>query len=787
MIKKIILLALLVLNLHYTSAQENSYPSAIKKGMSNTELSTLRAKIYATLGKYPTMFEEYRNESERKVKLVRWRVESSNNRLELYFDEGLQQIGIREERIELWTQMIKDTLTHYLELDFNGVDVALLANNQPIETFVPNAYRTKIAQDEKRKSEPYNGIPLTRHSNSEVYGKGLDMRHIALWASHGYYYETRDKDEPKWKFQRPALFTSIEDLNTFDYTYSYLIPMLENAGAIVISPRERSPQTIEIIADNDASHPYAEVNQISGDWKPQQGGFVIIDTLYEENPFELGTYLTAQGDAQIEYTFERLPKADKYPVWVSYKALSTNQSRVYYSIEHKHGVSQVEVNQRMMGSTWVYLGEWEFETSAKVTLKGGSEGKATLTSDAVRLGSGMGNVSRGGSISGMPRWIEAARYNMQYSGVPKDIYRVGEKEEKEKTPKKTTLGGLDYVDDYKSRGNWVNWLNETQNVPVDLAMGLHTNAGMNDTIFGTLTIHYTNNGKAKLRDGATKFVSQELSDMVLTQITDDMKQLYSPQWTRRSLYDKSYAEISRPLVPAILVEMFSHQDSTDMAYATTPQVKFDMSRAIYKGILKFLAARYSMDYAVQPLAVHNFRMQMVDDTKIRLRWNSTTDILEPTAEPTHYILYTQIGENGKIDEGKIIRRNSEDIEIIADGKIRKYWIVAANQGGRSFRSEILSCGFSKEYQGRDEVETVENISQELSSQVPYIHNYGYVGAIYDWDNTSEFKDNDNPGFGASYKDFVGIGTEGEKFDNTTKQGKEILLEGGSYISIGGIK
>lgn len=782
MIKKIVILTFLILNLQYSSAQETQYPVPIRKGMSNSELSSLRAKIYSTLGKYPKMFDELKNESERKPMLVRWRVESSNNRLELYFNDGLQQIGIRESRIEQWIQMVKDTLTHYLKLDFSGVDIALLANSIPLEKFVPNLYREEFAHDETRSGKPSNGVPLVRYSESEVYGKGLDMRHIAFWPSHGYYYETRD-EEPSWKFQRPALFTSIEDLNTFDYAYNYLVPMLENAGAIVISPRERSPQTIEIIADNDASYPYAEVNQLKGEWQKHQGGFVIIDTLYEENPFELGSYLSSQGDAEIQYTFEKLPKAGKYPVWVSYKALSSNQSVVYYNIEHKHGVSQVEVNQRMMGSTWVYLGEWEFEDSAKVMLKGSTAGKATITSDAVRLGSGMGNVVRGGSISGMPRWVEAARYNMQYSGVPKDIYRVGEDEEREKTPKKTTPGGLDYVDDYKSRGNWVNWLNETQKVPVDLAMGIHTNAGMNDTIFGTLTIHYTNKGKDKLKDGGSKFASRDYSDIVLTQICDDMKELYTPQWTRRSLYDKSYAEISRPLVPAILVEMFSHQDSMDMAYATSPQFKFDMSRAIYKGILKYLASRYSVDYVVQPLPVKNFRMQMVDDTKFRLRWDETFDNLEPSAKPTHYVLYTQEGENGKINEGKIVRRNSEDIEVIADGVIRKYWVVAVNEGGQSFRGEVLSCGFSKGYQSASEVVEIENVCSELSSQVPYIHNYGYAGEVYDWDNTSEFIDNDNPGFGASKKDFVAVGMAGEDFDNTAEKGAEILLEGGSYISI----
>ena len=77
---------------------------------------------------------------------------------------------------------------------------------------------------------------------------GLQNRHLSLWASHGrYYYADRDV----WKWQRPNLFCTNEDLFTQTIVVPYLIPMLQNAGAIVFTPRERDWQTNEIVIDND--------------------------------------------------------------------------------------------------------------------------------------------------------------------------------------------------------------------------------------------------------------------------------------------------------------------------------------------------------------------------------------------------------------------------------------------------------------------------------------------------------------------------------------------------------
>ena len=75
--------------------------------------------------------------------------------------------------------------------------------------------------------------------------------------SHGKYYKN---DKGCWEWQRPRLFCTTEDLFTQSFVIPYIIPMLENAGAIVYTPRERDWQRNEVIVDNDI-HPQGCIYQ----------------------------------------------------------------------------------------------------------------------------------------------------------------------------------------------------------------------------------------------------------------------------------------------------------------------------------------------------------------------------------------------------------------------------------------------------------------------------------------------------------------------------------------------
>ncbi len=742
--------------------------------MTLSEITDLEKQISKTLGTYPELFTPYKDQTVGKVKLEKVELDIDKERIILHLTRQITFIALREELIVEWEDTIKETLTKELDTDFLECRVGLYYNNIPLERFIPNFYRKNIAKDSRRYATPYSGVPLLSDSTMNSYHHGLSSRHIALWASHGYLYESRD-DEPQWKFQRPALFRTIEDLNSFDFVYSYLAPMLENSGAVLVMPRERSVQPKEVIVDNDHTPRGSRLVLHSGEWKSRKGGFKDIDTLRNENPFEEGTYMISSGSSSAEFV-AAIPQRGRYGVTVSYKTLLDSPNDVTVEVKHRGGISTLKLNQQMMGSTWLYIGEWEFEGEGSVRFY---NNEGTLSIDAVRFGGGMGRVQRGGTVSGVAQWVEAARYYMQFCGVPKEIYRTGEIEKFGKDSDED----YDYVDDYKSRGDWVNWVLDSKNVPLDLSFTPHTNAGVVDSIFGTLSIHYTELGEGTLRDGSPKFVSRELAEMVQTQIIDDIRALHCDEWTRRSTYDMQYAETSRPTVPSMILEIMSHQNKADMDYFCLPQFRFSVARATYKGMLKFLAYRYNIPYVVQPLPPHSPDMILKNDSTVLLSWLTNLDELEPTARPKAFKVYTREGVDGAFDSGIIVRENSIAIPIERDGVMRSYRVTAINSGGESFPSEVLSCGFS--VGDTLQVQRVKNNCNIFGETVPYIHDWGYTGEVYDWDESSVWVDNEvQPGYGASSKRFVGVGRKGETLDNTTQNGNIILENGGSYISSG---
>ena len=64
---------------------------------------------------------------------------------------------------------------------------------------------------------------------------GLKDKHIALWPSHGMYY---NQEQQLWRWQRATMWTTVEDVYTTEYV-KQIARMIENAGARVYQPRPR--------------------------------------------------------------------------------------------------------------------------------------------------------------------------------------------------------------------------------------------------------------------------------------------------------------------------------------------------------------------------------------------------------------------------------------------------------------------------------------------------------------------------------------------------------------------
>ena len=113
---------------------------------------------------------------------------------------------------------------------------------------------------------------------------------------------------------------------------------------------------------------------------------------------------------------------------------------------------------------------------------------------------------------------------------------------------------------------------------------------------------------------------RDLGDYMQSQIVNDVRALYTPHWQRRQLQNSSYAEARHPKVPGVLLELLSHQNYNDMRYGLDPRVKFTISRAIYKSMLRFIHAQYGTELVVQPLPVQAMQMSR-EDKQLTLKLN----------------------------------------------------------------------------------------------------------------------------------------------------------------------
>lgn len=569
----------------------------------------------------------------------------------------------------------------------------------------------------------YNGEQWVRNMSKPIHiTEGLANRHLSVTPSHGRYY---DMGKGRWKWQRPELFCTTEDLFTQTIVVPYLIPMLENAGATVFTSRERDWQRNEAIVDNDdhTRQPYYTETNDNHPWHDAGvTGFASRsgDYINGENPFAGGTVRMARtsnrrNQSLITYKPD-FPEEGRYAVYVSYATMPKSVDDAEYIVYHKGKKTVFHVNQKMGGGTWVYLGTFGFEQGCSprncVVVTNVSDRNGVVTSDAIRFGGGMGNIRRGGMTSGLPRCLEGARYNAQWSGAPESVYNAKE-------------GQNDYADDINTRSRMTNWIAGGScyvpympglRVPLELSLAVHSDAGFHSdcsSVFGTLTICTTDFHNGLLNSGISRNYSKDFATSLLHDSKRDLSHAFG-SWTARKLYDRNYSESRLPEVPSAILETLSHQSFPDMKYGQDPNFRFTFARSIYKTILRFVTGMHDRPYTVQPLPPDAFSIQFVGTNRIRLRWRPVNDAQEPSARPTSYILYTSVS-GGEFDNGQPVSGTSCQIEL-QPGILYSFRVTAVNKGGESFPTEQLSVGC---HEGATRTVMVVNGFNRLSS--PAIH------------------------------------------------------------------
>lgn len=736
--------------------------------------------------------------------------------LDFYFSPTATHIPLRTA----WIEEIRSGIAEGMGWSFRHYRIVLHARGRLLEDYVPNTYREQGNLDTTRLAAPYLGKSLVSRTDRDTYPGGLSGKHIALWPSHGFFF---DQQLDRWQWQRARLWGTVEDIFPWSFTNTYLVPMLENAGATVLLPRERDTQVYEIVVDNDRKSGDSQLVIRNGrhSWETSdQPGFMPADTLFPgQNPFTMGTFLSytaMTGDTASVTYIPDIPEAGDYAVYVSWADIDQCLSNVQYEVRYNGGKAIYEVNQCMGAGTWIYLGTFNFlkelnglEGSVMIS-NNGEQG--TIITDAVRFGGGMGNVARRPEIrtgeepglyswktSGKPRWMEGSRYYLQYAGMPDNlVYNLN-------------AGKNDYNDDYMSRGEWVNYLigparpqyngkyGNGLGIPVDLALAFHTDAGVtrNDSIIGTLGIYSAVRNNGLFPDGQSKLASRDLTDLVQTQLVEDIRELVTPRWTRRALWDREYSEAWRPIVPVMLLELQSHQNLADMKYGLDPRFKFIVARAIYKGMLRYLASQDNRQTVIQPLPPDHMAIEELDGRSIKVSWRPMTDPLEESAVPDGYRLYMKTEDQG-FDAGRMVKDTFLVITLAEWGRIYSFRVTAINEGGESQPGETLSvsllsgdikpvlivnafdriCGPAFFDMG-----DMAGIAWWKDEGVAMGKDLSHTGNQYDFDRNSDWLNDDSQGWGASQSDLETFPVAGNSFDFPIVHGQSFRDAGYSFVSV----
>lgn len=349
-------------------------------------------------------FKKYSNPGMMKLQkceVERVLANESERTIDVYVNEAF---GMQPFTPQLVAE-VYEKVAQRLSAPFNSYQLKILVGKKDIKDLVTAAWTNEMPEGHYWNHTEYRGLPWVENKSLPQGVKGgLQGRHLSLWASHGKYYSN---GEHQWMWQRPHLFCTTEDLLTQSIAVPFLYPMLERAGAIVFTPRERDWQKNEVVVDNDFpdQHGRFTIHNERHEWEMFLPGFsnahpTITDF---DDPHREGTSLIVSAQTNKRQlttaTWElQIPVDGNYAVYVTYPVLPNAVPDAQYTICHNGSQTTVQVNQKMGGSTWVYLGTFDFKANDTsnnfITLSNYSNYRGYVGADAVRVGGGMSHVMR---------------------------------------------------------------------------------------------------------------------------------------------------------------------------------------------------------------------------------------------------------------------------------------------------------------------------------------------------------------------------------------------------------
>jgi len=183
-----------------------------------------------------------------------------------------------------------------------------------------------------------------------------------------------------------------------------------------------------------------------------------------------------------------------------------------------------------------------------------------------------------------------------------------------------------------------------------------------------------------------------------------------------------------------------------------------------------------------------------------LRWIAPSDSIEPSAEPTYYMVYIRQNE-GEWDVQQVEKETQLKLTL-TPGVQYSFYVVAGNNGGLSFPSPMISAYINEpsavSLQLSETVLILDAFNDAYGPQwfadsayagiVPGSYacedgfSCAYIGEQWDYRRASVWTDDDNCGWGACYRDHAGQLTIGNTHDYAVQHGRVLKRMGISHVS-----
>lgn len=614
----------------------------------------------------------------------------------------IYNIKIESDWIYIVLLISKDELENLTVLQVDNINFQVVSTFHQLEV-IKNFWIGAIDPEDRKekllsyflKEKPIEKKEIERGYSPPSEGQpqptgSLSGKTIFLSAGHGWYY-----NGTTFTTQRGVNCEIVEDFENAEKLNYFLTRYLINAGAKVVTARERDFQGNIVIVDNDGQNGSSTYTEYGSGWfNSSLAAFANGNSPYldGENPFSFGTnrlIQTTNGSPTAYAVWTPyIPQDGYYSVYVSFTQYTNRAPNAHYVVKHSGGQTHFRVNQQMDGSTWRYLGTFYFYSGynpnyASVTLYNDSaSGSYYISADAVRFGGGFGEIQRGSSTSGKPKWEECCRYFAHYMGAPPSVY----------DPSTT-----DNNDDVTCRPRYSEWEKDTGEEGVYISW--HSNA-----LNGGCDSSNPRGTSSYIHINPTSG-SSTLQNLIHSELLNDIRAEWESTWTDRGKLSADFGELRLlSTMPGVLLEIAFHDNPSDANALKNPKFAQIVARAIYQGIAKY----YNSNATLLPETPTHLYGKNLSNGTVRILWNAPPYGGAGGHQATGYKVYLSY-DGFSFQDGISTTNTYLDISGLSEGTVLYFRVSATNSGGESFPTETLAIRIGNPkiliVQGYDRIDT----------------------------------------------------------------------------------